>query len=152
MGRWRFRIPLAAAATLGIVCLGLGLLYADLRTELRDSVLPRANSLVEDIYPSDNPVRGEMPKVFEIAADTGEIVLILHLGDRSPESRREVRLFDDSGHEVWSHRDLSIGPDQTATLSLPRRFLHSGTYRLRVDGAAGTEPSEFLLEVRQLHR
>ncbi|MCP4656347.1 MAG: hypothetical protein GY856_13120 [bacterium] len=132
------RLPYALAATLLIAVLALSLWVASLRQTLGELSRPRLNTPLHDVYP-ESFVRGDdaaAPGV-RIPADAELFTLILN--STMPPSYAEtlVEIVEPDGTEVWSGAGLETSPAGSFTLTLPRRFLDAGEYRIRLYGLDG---------------
>jgi len=136
---------IALAAGLSAACLALSLWIGALRQTVVDLSQPQVNALIEDLYPVDDPLRldrNAAQRVVEIPRGVTRLVLILHLGDVADSSTRTAQIVAADGHEVWRSAALELSPEGTATLSVPRRFLPAGDYRISIAGVAnGDRPA-----------
>jgi hypothetical protein len=138
-GVWRtlgsIPLPWKLAAALFITCLGLSLQTVRLQRKMGDLSRPRGGVELVDLSPVDGKVeRAEGgTEGFRPLPWADRLVLLLNLADvRSfPEYEAEITAAD--GHEVW-RGGIRQTPDGTFALEVPRRFLPSSSYHIRLFG------------------
>lgn len=123
-----------------------------LEERLRQSLLPRAGTLIAYLSPLRSAGGEELPAArVHLAAETPEVVLALDLG-AAPGARHRVTLHQ-AGEPTprWRSGPLPAGADGELTLSLPASFLTPGDYRLEVEsletGATSPEAAVFPFQV-----
>ncbi len=133
-------VPYALAAALLIAVLALSLWVASLRQTLGELSRPRLNTPLHDVFPTSF-VRGDDDDVSAVGvpADAAFFTLILNSAMAPSHAEYRVGIVGSDGTEVWSAPGLEIDPAGSFTLTLPRRFLDPGEYRIRLYALAGGE-------------
>lgn len=137
---WRtFRpsnLPWKLAAALLVVCLGLGIQMVRLQRQVGSLSRPRGGVELVDLSPVESRAEraeGEA-QGFQPHPWADRLVLILNLVDIRSFPEYEVQIAVADGHEVWRGRELRRTPEGTFALEVSRRFLPSGSYRIRLFG------------------
>lgn len=119
-------------AVVGLSVWGLRLqgAAADLRRTLDDLDRPRANVAVSYLEPATS--RGTAPAPAELEPGQPFWVLVLIPEDPRPRPEYEVTLLGADGEELWRQRGFEMSGNGGVSLSLPRRLLPPGEYRLRL--------------------
>jgi multidrug efflux pump subunit AcrA (membrane-fusion protein) len=98
---------------------------------------PQLNVPIVDLDPGDafrGPERSR--KTIDVPADGASVTLILNVvGDQSY-PRYGLDIVDRTGRLVWSGDGLTRSPINTFTIAIPRAFISTGAYRLKLFGIA----------------
>ncbi len=148
------RLAYASAAILLLTTIGLSVRLADAGRSLSELRRPRANVLLEDLYPLGTGAQraGDSPQ--PTAESDDDLVLILHLLDSGSYTSYRVAVFrlppsgllpsgaapDLPDRTVWSTDTLKRSPEGDFTVLIPRRLLAAGPYRIRLYGLGGERP------------
>ena len=123
----------ALAASLAAGVIGLSLWTAQLRRTVDELSQPQLNAPVEDLFPS--PVRGGPPPgVVEVAPGTRFFTLVLTPAGEGAFEDHEVEIARPDGSLVWRGTGLRPNRYGSFSLTLSRRLVGEGEYRLRLFG------------------
>jgi len=122
----------ALAATLLVAVLGLSLWVASLRRAVEDLSRPQINAPVIDLQPGAR--RGEATATAEVPAAARLFTLVLLPERRGTYEDYEAEIAGADGATVWRERGLEPNAFGSFSLTLPRRTLGPGNYRVRLSG------------------
>jgi Putative zinc-finger len=131
----------ALAASLAVGVIGLSFWALSLRRTVDELSRPQLNAPVEDLFPG--PVRGgtAAQDVVEIAPGTRFFTLVLPPAREGSFEDYEVEIARAGGPAVWRGRGLRENRYGSFSLTLSRRLVGEGEYRIRLFGigAGGRE-------------
>ena len=141
--------PLALAASL-LACIGLGALAVSAYHQAARPARPQLNDTIVDLF--QDPLRSSDPRAATLTPPrsvvlppgASQLTLILHLAGAGPEEELGVQIETRDGKVVWKGHGLAVTPERTSTLSLDRRFLPAGEYRIvlyRFDKDEAAQPA-----------
>lgn len=127
----------ALAAVLAAAVAGLSLWVVSLRGQLDGLSRPELNAPVLDLASGTARSEGSPPPVATVPSGARLFTVILSpAGQRiSPEYR--VEIVDAAGQVVWGDRGLTPNAYGSFSLTLPRRTLGAGDFRVRLFGRSG---------------
>jgi hypothetical protein len=127
----------ALAASLLIATLGLSLWVASLRRTVAELSSPEPNAPVLDLYSSGTRGEGSPAPVLTVPAGARLFTLLLNsAGQRRYEGYR-VEIQRAGGGKVWENREIEPFSFGSFSLTIPRRALGPGDYRVRLFGRSG---------------
>ena len=127
----------ALAASLLIATLGLSLWVASLRRTVADLSSPEPNAPVLDLYSSGTRGEGSPAPVLTVSGNARFFTLILNsAGQRRYEGYR-VEILRAGGGKVWENREIEPFSFGSFSLTIPRRAVEPGDYRVRLFGRSG---------------
>lgn len=134
----------ALAASLLIATLGLSLWVASLRRTVAELSAPQANAPVLDLYSGTARGEGSPAPILTVPPDVRFFTLILNPAGQRRYERYRVEIVRVGGAEVWSGQEIEPSPFGSFSLTLPRRAVGPGDYRVRLFGRNGgtEEPIE----------
>lgn len=119
-----------------------------------DNSLVAVNTPIYDVFPADAAVRGNNQSKNELTVPNSakSIVLILNAAGRADYPSYRAELLDSAGAIIWRGAGLKKDALGNFTLTLARRGLKSGNYRLRLfgrnePGAAAQIVAEYRLTI-----
>jgi hypothetical protein len=127
----------ALAASLAVGVIGLSFWSLSLRRTVDELSQPQLNAPVEDLFPG--PVRGPAAaqSVAEIAPGTRFFTLVLNPAREGSFEEYEVEIARADGSVVWRGRGLRRNRYGSFSLTLSRRLVGEGEYRIRLFGIGG---------------
>ena len=132
----------ALAASLLIATLGLSLWVASLRRTVAELSSPEPNAPVLDLYASGTRSEGSPAPALTVPSNAKFFTLILNAaGQRRYEGYR-VEILGAGGGEVWSDRRIEPSSFGSFSLTLPRRAVGPGDFRVRLFGQSGETTEE----------
>ncbi len=125
---------LAASLLLGVV--GLSFWVADLRQTVAVAHMPQTNPPFFTLAPT---TRGEDSDwaLIEVPRERPIFQVRVFLGTLEVFTTVEAELVDAKGRTVWSDDNVEVTDSGDFRVSLSRRWLPMGNYRIRVDGVDG---------------
>ncbi len=107
---------------------------ARLQKEAEDAASPHANILALDVYPSNATVRSSEQNLNElqIPSRITNVTLILNSQSGADFQRYDVEIANHQKRIIWQAKGLIRQSTNDYTISLPARFLSSGSYRIRI--------------------
>lgn len=101
-----------------------------------DNSLVAVNTPIYDVFPADSAVRGNSQSENKIVVPNAarSVVLILNAAGRADFPAYQAELANDSGKTIWRGGGLYKAAAGNFTLTLSRRALKAGNYRLRLSG------------------
>lgn len=147
---WRLR-ALATALLLG--CLGIGFWNFTLRRSVTALSQPHAQPWIEDLYAVDDPMRDSLegPDTLELSSSNSDLILLLHLPIDIHSPKVTVTILSSEGGPLWTGSVFQVLLERTVSLTIPRRFMPPGEYRLLVtpDGSGVADKSaEYKLRIQ----
>jgi hypothetical protein len=125
----------------------------DYEARISELKQPRLNSPIFDIYPKQlilrSPGKPEVNRI-SIPAHAESFVLIINGEDQPEASSYEVEILAGKGRSVWRKRGLRRESDRNFVIMIPRTFLNSGEYSLKIrsrDGARSKGEVEYLISI-----
>jgi hypothetical protein len=138
----------ALAASLLIATVGLSLWVAALRRTVDELSRPQPNAPLLDLYSGVARGEGSGRPALTVPADARLFTLILNPAGRRS-TRYRVVIERAAGGEVWSG-ELEPNPFGSLSLTLSRRALGPGDYRIRLLAEGGELIEEYALRVEGL--
>lgn len=130
----------ALAASLLIATLGLSFWVASLRRTVAELSAPQVNAPVLDLYSGTARGEGSPAPVLTVSPEVRFFTLILNPAGQRRYERYRVEIVRVGGEEVWSGQRIEPSPFGSFSLTLPRRAIGPGDYRVRLFGQnEGTE-------------
>jgi Putative zinc-finger len=127
----------ALAASLLIATLGLSLWVASLHRTVTELSSPEPNAPVLDLYSSGTRGEGSPAPILTVSGDVRFFTLILNsAGQRRYEGYR-VEIVRAGGGKVWENREIEPFSFGSFSLTIPRRMVGPGDYRVRLFGRNG---------------
>lgn len=111
---------------------------------------PQINTLIEDLQPAGDVVRGAAGQDKEIPAGS-YASLMLAAGHRETHQDHRLEVVDEAGKVVWSADGLRRTPQGDFALTLPPGALKPGGYTIRIsaqEGGKQVELESYALRVR----
>lgn len=127
----------ALAASLLVATLGLSLWVASLRRTVAELSAPQANAPVLDLYSGTARGEGSPAPVLTVPPDVRFFTVILNPAGQRRYERYRVEIVRAGGEEVWSSQRIEPSPFGSFSLTLPRRAVEPGDYRVRLFGRSG---------------
>lgn len=127
----------ALAASLLIATLGLSLWVASLRRTVAELSAPQANAPVLDLYSGTARGEGSPAPSLTVPPDVRFFTLILNPAGQRRYERYRVEIVRVGGEAVWSGQEIEPSPFGSFSLTLPRRAIGPGDYRVRLFGRSG---------------
>jgi hypothetical protein len=109
--------------------------------------VPRSDVYVHELL-ADGEMRGaEKPAPFVPPAVAGLLLLLLHTPEpMESHARYGAVLRDNAGETIWEGYDLVPGKFDTFAVSIPRRFLPAGRYRISLEAIESSGRKEVLVD------
>src|SRR5262245_17925983 len=109
---------------------------AELRQTLDELSRPQLNVPIIDLDPRDSTRGQSTPSVptVDVPAGAHLFTLILHVAGQPSHESYELEVSDQRGDTVWRGSGLQRSPYDTFTVTLPRRLISVGQYRIRLYG------------------
>ena len=127
----------ALAASLLVATLGLSLWVASLRRTVTELSSPEANAPVLDLYASGTRGEGSPAPVLTVPSNARFFTLILNSAGQRRYERYRVEILRAGGGKVWSDRRIEPSSFGSFSLTLPRRAVGPGDFRVRLFGRSG---------------
>jgi hypothetical protein len=125
----------------------------DYEARLSELRQPKVNSPIFDIYSRQfirrSPGKYEVNRI-KIPAYADSFILIVNGEDQPQAPSYEVEILTDKGRSVWRRRGLRREDDGNFVIMIPRTFLSSGEYRLKIrsrDGNRSNGVVEYLISI-----
>jgi hypothetical protein len=113
---------------------------AELRQDVDELLQPQLNTVIADLRPQEitreQGSNGSVTSV-EIPSNGNVFTVILNMGEHPPYPDYGVEFLDQRGNEVWNKSGLRKIQQETLTVSLHRKWLPAGIYRVRLYGLRG---------------
>lgn len=134
----------ALAASLLIATLGLSLWVVSLRRTVAELSAPQENAPVLDLYSGTARGEGSPAPVLTVPSNIRFFTIILNPAGQRRYERYRVEIARAGGEKVWSGQGIEPSPFGSFSLTLPRRAVGPGDYRVRLFGRSGgtEEPIE----------
>jgi hypothetical protein len=127
----------ALAASLLIATLSLSLWVGSLRRTVAELSSPEPNAPVLDLYSSGTRGEGSPAPVLTVPSGARLFTLLLNsAGQRRYEGYR-VEILRVGGGKVWENREIEPFSFGSYSLTIPRRAVGPGDYRVRLFGRRG---------------
>jgi hypothetical protein len=112
---------------------------AQYETEIAELSQPQLNAPIIDLDPRDSlrsGTRGNL-RTIELPSSANVFTLVLNVVGQPSFDNYALEILDLRGHSIWQGQGLRKSPYNTFTLTLPRRLLPAGQYRLKLYGLRG---------------
>ena len=143
----------ALAASLLIAVVGLSLWVATLRRTVDELSQPQLDAPVLDLYSTRSRGEAGAPPVFTVPGNARWFTVILNPSIQRMDNEYRVEIVESGGETVWSGSGLHPNIHGSLSLTLSRRLLGAGDFRIRLigrdpsGGGQGEQIEEYVLRV-----
>lgn len=129
----------ALAASLLVAVAGLSLWVASLRRTVDELSRPQLDAPVLDLYSTRSRGEADAPPVLTVPADARWFTVILNPSSQHRYDEYRVEIARADGETVWSGGGLHPNVHGSLSLTLSRRLLGAGDFRIRLTGRGPSE-------------